>query len=87
MFREDGLLSLQRVPDFTDPTKTVDQYGVDWFEGAIARPGQVRACAASTWGQLGRRSAMRLRRGGASQGSSGRQLAPAPAMPTRVFSN
>ncbi|PRW56963.1 flagellar associated [Chlorella sorokiniana] len=41
VFRPDGLLSLQRVPDFTDPSKTVDQYGSDWFEGAIARPGKV----------------------------------------------
>lgn len=41
VFRLDGLLSLQRVPDFTDPSKTVDQYGQDWFEGAIARPGKV----------------------------------------------
>lgn len=41
VFRQDGLLSLQHVPDFTDPSKTVDQYGSDWFEGAIARPGKV----------------------------------------------
>lgn len=43
VFRPDGLLSLQRTPDFTDPSKTVDTYGSDWFEGAIARPGKVRA--------------------------------------------
>ncbi|KAI7839391.1 hypothetical protein COHA_006792 [Chlorella ohadii] len=41
VFRPDGLLSLQRTPDFTDPSKTVDTYGSDWFEGAIARPGKV----------------------------------------------
>lgn len=41
VYRLDGLLSLKRVPDFTDPSKTVDQYGQDWFEGAIARPGKV----------------------------------------------
>lgn len=45
VFRQDGLLSLQHVPDFTDPSKTVDQYGSDWFEGAIARPGKVRCHA------------------------------------------